>query len=142
MLCGVEDRIDCVVGEAVEEPRPMDGQRAALAFLGELVDARVRHRHRHVGDRGRDLAEGLDRGLALGRVAAPDEHHSERQLTDAVGRDERERWQTHQERDRRELLGCARGDRDEGPQDFLGGRHEERAAEDRHRPGRSCTGTG
>ena len=130
MLCGVEDRIDCVVGEAVEEPRPMDGQRATLAFLGELVDARVRHRHRHVGDRGRDLAEGLDRGLALGRVAAPDEHHSERQLTDALGRDERERWQTHQERDRRELLGCARGDRDEGPQDFLGGRHEERAAED------------
>ena len=47
-----------------------------------------------------------------------------------LGRDERDRRDRHQERDRRELLGGVRGDRDEAVQHVGRRRQEERAAKD------------
>ena len=108
----------------------MDTQGARLGRLEHLVDARIRHRHGHV-DQGRgDVAERLEGRLARGRVAVVDEHDRERHRSDQLGRDERGGRERHQERDRRQLLGRARGDRHEAAQDVAGGRHEQRATED------------
>ncbi len=108
----------------------MDTQGARLGRLEHLVDARIRHRHGHV-DQGRgDVAERLEGRLARGRVAVVDEHDRERHRSDQLGRDERSGRERHQERDRRQLLGRARGDRHEAAQDVAGGRHEQRATED------------
>ena len=111
----IADRIESigVVVEGVQEPRADDAAARSLARGGELVDARIRHRHDGFGDRRRDPPERLERRVAVGRVAAPDEHHDERELAVSLGRDERDRRDRHEERDRRELLRGARGDRHE-----------------------------
>ena len=109
----------------------MDGEPALLGFSDQPVDARVRHRHRHVDERRGDVAERLEGRLAVGRVVpGPHEHDGQRHRADQLGRDERCGRKGHQERDRAQLLGGAGGDRHEAAQDLLGRRHEQRTAED------------
>ena len=75
----------------------MDRQRPPLGRRGQLVDRRVRHRHGHVEERRRDLAERLEGGLAGGRIAGPHEHHDQRPRADQLGRDERRGRDAHHE---------------------------------------------
>ena len=125
-----QDRVDGAVIEGVQEVRADDGASGGLGVGRELVDAGVRHRHDGLDDRRRDLAERLERRIAVGRVAAPDEHDDEGQLADPLLRDERGRREVHEHRDRRELFRRARGDRHEAPKDLGRWRQDQRAAED------------
>ena len=97
----------------------------------EAVDGGIRHRHDHLGDRRGDRPERVERRVPVGRVAGPDEQDDDGLLADLVGWDERGRRERHDDRDRGQLLGRARGDRDEAPED-VGGRRQHECATEHH----------
>ena len=92
-----------VVVDRVHEHRARCCARPVAGILGR-VDARVRHRLDHVGERRRERAEGRDGAFALVERAGVDEHREHHELAVPLRRQERQRRRGHHVGDRRELL--------------------------------------